>query len=85
MEVSKKKRNIFVIEDAAQGMLSTYKGRPLGSIGHMAAYSFHETKKTIPVGEGGLLIINDAHSLSIVQRLLGRKEPTEVNFSSTDR
>jgi len=59
MEVSKR-RNIFVIEDAAQGMLSTYKGRPLGSIGHMAAYSFHETKNYTSGGEGGLLIINDA-------------------------
>lgn len=52
--------NIFVIEDAAQGMMSTYKGRPLGSIGHMGAYSFHETKNYTSGGEGGLLIINDA-------------------------
>lgn len=50
---------IFVIEDAAQGMMSTYKGRPLGTIGHMAAYSFHETKNFTSGGEGGLLIIND--------------------------
>ncbi len=51
--------NLFVIEDAAQGMMSTYKGRPLGSIGHMGAYSFHETKNYTSGGEGGLLIIND--------------------------
>lgn len=51
---------LFVIEDAAQGMISTYKGRPLGSIGHMAAYSFHETKNLTSGGEGGLLIINEA-------------------------
>jgi len=50
---------LFVIEDAAQGMSSTYKGRPLGSIGHLAAYSFHETKNCTSGGEGGLLIIND--------------------------
>lgn len=50
---------LFVIEDAAQGMMSTYKGRPLGSIGHMGAYSFHETKNYTSAGEGGLLIIND--------------------------
>lgn len=54
-----KRHNLFVIEDAAQGMLSTYKGRALGAIGHMAAYSFHETKNYTSGGEGGLLIIND--------------------------
>ncbi len=54
-----KKYNLFVIEDAAQGMMSTYKGKPLGSIGNMAAYSFHETKNFTSGGEGGLLIIND--------------------------
>lgn len=54
------KYNLFVVEDAAQGMMSTYKGRPLGSIGHMGAYSFHETKNYTSAGEGGLLIINDA-------------------------
>lgn len=53
------RHQLFVIEDAAQGMLSTYKGRPLGSIGHMGAYSFHETKNYTSAGEGGLLIIND--------------------------
>ncbi|WP_227370547.1 dTDP-4-amino-4,6-dideoxygalactose transaminase [Halomonas sp. M20] len=51
---------IFVIEDAAQGMMATYKGRPLGSIGHLGAYSFHETKNYTSGGEGGLLIVNDA-------------------------
>ena len=54
-----KKHGLFVIEDAAQGMLSTYKGRPLGTIGHLGAYSFHETKNYTSAGEGGLLIIND--------------------------
>lgn len=51
--------NIFVIEDAAQGMMSKYKGKHLGCIGHLAAYSFHETKNYTSGGEGGLLIIND--------------------------
>lgn len=50
--------NLLVIEDAAQGIMSSYKGRPLGSIGHMAALSFHETKNIIS-GEGGALLIND--------------------------
>jgi dTDP-4-amino-4,6-dideoxygalactose transaminase len=53
-----KKNNIFVIEDAAQAIDSFYKGKPLGSIGHLAAFSFHETKNVIS-GEGGMLVIND--------------------------
>jgi dTDP-4-amino-4,6-dideoxygalactose transaminase len=52
------KYNLLVIEDAAQAINSFYKGRPLGSIGHLAAFSFHETKN-INSGEGGLLAIND--------------------------
>lgn len=52
------RHSLLVIEDAAQGIMSTYKGRPLGSIGHMAALSFHETKNIIS-GEGGALLIND--------------------------
>lgn len=51
--------DIFVIEDAAQGMMSRYENRALGTIGHLAAYSFHETKNYTSGGEGGLLIIND--------------------------
>jgi len=53
-----KKHNLLVIEDAAQAIMSTYKGRSLGSIGHMSAISFHETKNIIS-GEGGALLIND--------------------------
>lgn len=53
------KYGLFVIEDAAQGMMSRYKGRPLGTMGHLGAYSFHETKNYTSGGEGGLLIIND--------------------------
>ena len=49
---------LLVIEDAAQGVMSSYRGRPLGSIGHMAALSFHETKNIIS-GEGGALLVND--------------------------
>lgn len=52
------KYNLVVVEDAAQAIDSYYKGRPLGSIGHLAAFSFHETKN-INSGEGGLLAIND--------------------------
>ncbi len=53
-----KKHNLFVIEDAAQAIDSFYNGKPLGSIGHLAAFSFHETKNIIS-GEGGMLVIND--------------------------
>ncbi|WP_081001128.1 dTDP-4-amino-4,6-dideoxygalactose transaminase [Pseudomonas brassicacearum] len=58
MSIAERHR-LLVIEDAAQGMMSTYKGRALGTIGHMAAYSFHETKNYTSGGEGGLLLIND--------------------------
>jgi len=52
------KHNLFVIEDAAQAIGAKYKGKPLGSLGHLAALSFHETKNIIS-GEGGALLIND--------------------------
>lgn len=52
------KYNLLVVEDAAQSIDSFYKGRPLGSIGHLSAFSFHETKNIIS-GEGGMLVIND--------------------------
>jgi len=52
------KHNFYVIEDAAHSIDSYYKDRPLGSIGHLAAFSFHETKNVIS-GEGGMLAIND--------------------------
>lgn len=53
------KHNLFVVEDAAQAIDSYYKGKPLGSFGHLAAFSFHETKNIIS-GEGGMLVINDS-------------------------
>jgi dTDP-4-amino-4,6-dideoxygalactose transaminase len=59
-----RRHDLIVIEDAAQGIMSTYKGRPLGSIGHMSCLSFHETKNIIS-GEGGALLLND---LDFVQR-----------------
>lgn len=52
------RHGLLVIEDAAQGVMSTYKGRPLGSIGDLAAISFHETKNVIS-GEGGALLVNN--------------------------
>jgi len=61
------RHHIYVIEDAAQGMLSSYKGRELGTIGHLGTYSFHETKNYTSAGEGGLLIINDEDFLQRAQ------------------
>ncbi len=58
------KNKLFLIEDAAQAIDSYYKGKPLGSFGHFAAFSFHETKNIIS-GEGGMLVIND---LAYVER-----------------
>lgn len=52
------KHHLLVVEDAAQAIDACYKGRPLGSIGHLSAFSFHETKNIIS-GEGGCLCIND--------------------------
>ncbi len=57
MEIAKK-HNIFVVEDAAQGITSTYKGKVLGTIGDLGTYSFHDTKN-ITSGEGGVLLINN--------------------------
>ncbi|MFY9084689.1 dTDP-4-amino-4,6-dideoxygalactose transaminase [Aliarcobacter cryaerophilus] len=58
MEITKK-HNLFLVEDAAQGMMSSYKGKALGTIGNLGVFSFHETKNYTSGGEGGLLIIND--------------------------
>jgi dTDP-4-amino-4,6-dideoxygalactose transaminase len=60
------RRHLLVIEDAAQGLMASFRGRPLGSLGHMAALSFHETKNVIS-GEGGALLVND-------ERFVGRAE-----------
>lgn len=54
-----KKHGLIVIEDAAQGVMSTYKGKALGTIGNFGCFSFHETKN-YSMGEGGALLINDA-------------------------
>jgi dTDP-4-amino-4,6-dideoxygalactose transaminase len=57
-----RRHNILVIEDAAQGVTSTYRGKELGSIGDFGAYSFHETKNVIS-GEGGALLVNGPESV----------------------
>lgn len=72
-------RNIFVIEDAAQAIDSYYKGRPLGSIGHLSAFSFHETKNII-AGEGGMLVINDDRFL-LRSEIIWEKGTNRAAFS----
>ncbi|RYD70956.1 MAG: dTDP-4-amino-4,6-dideoxygalactose transaminase [Verrucomicrobiaceae bacterium] len=59
-----KRRGLVVIEDAAQAALSTYRGRPAGSLGQLAAFSFHETKNLLS-GEGGALLV---HDLALAER-----------------
>ncbi len=58
------KYNLMVVEDAAHAIDAYYKDRPLGSIGHLSAFSFHETKNII-AGEGGMLVVND---MSLLER-----------------
>ena len=69
---------IYVVEDAAQGIDSFYKGKALGTIGHLSAFSFHETKNII-AGEGGLLELT-MNNLLNVQRSSGKKELIEPLF-----
>ncbi len=57
-----KKNNLYVVEDAAQGVMSKYKGRYLGGIGDLGSFSFHETKN-FSMGEGGALVIQNSHFL----------------------
>lgn len=57
-----KKHHLYVIEDAAQGMMSSYKGQQLGTIGDIGCYSFHETKN-YSMGEGGAILLKDGAML----------------------
>ena len=61
-----KRHNLIVIEDAAQGIMSTYKGKALGTIGNFGCYSFHETKN-YSMGEGGALLIRDEKDIEAAE------------------
>lgn len=61
-----KRHNLMVIEDAAQGIMSTYKGQALGAIGDMGCYSFHETKN-FSMGEGGALLMKDSRFIEAAE------------------
>lgn len=65
MEIAKR-HNIYVIEDAAQGIMSTYKGKALGTIGDYGCFSFHETKN-YSMGEGGALLIRDEKNAELAE------------------
>ena len=58
-----RRHNLAIVEDAAQGVMASYKGRALGAIGELGAFSFHETKNIIS-GEGGALLVNDPAMVS---------------------
>ncbi|SCZ81247.1 dTDP-4-amino-4,6-dideoxygalactose transaminase [Pseudobutyrivibrio xylanivorans] len=61
-----KRHNLMVVEDAAQGIMSTYKGKALGTIGDYGCFSFHETKN-YSMGEGGALLIKDENNLEMAE------------------
>ncbi|VVQ32752.1 dTDP-4-amino-4,6-dideoxygalactose transaminase [Pseudomonas fluorescens] len=73
-----RRHNLKVVEDAAQGVMSKYKGRALGSIGHLGAFSFHETKNVIS-GEGGALLVNDP-SLALRAEIIREKGTDRSRF-----
>jgi dTDP-4-amino-4,6-dideoxygalactose transaminase len=73
-----KEHDLFLIEDAAQAIESFYEGKPLGSFGHCATFSFHETKNVV-AGEGGLLVVNDK-SLQKRSEILWEKGTNRTAF-----
>jgi len=73
-----KKYNLFVVEDAAQAIMSRYKGKMLGSIGHIGCYSFHETKNC-HCGQGGAIIVNDEKFVERSQ-IISEKGTNRINF-----
>jgi len=72
------RHGLLVIEDAAQAINSFYKDRALGSIGHLAAFSFHETKN-ITSGEGGMLVVNDSRFVRRAE-IIWEKGTNRVEF-----
>lgn len=74
-----RRHDLLVIEDAAQGVMATYKGRSLGGIGHMGTLSFHETKNIIS-GEGGALLVNDGRALAERAEIIREKGTNRSQF-----
>src|SRR5690606_4724852 len=72
------KHDLWVIEDAAQGVMASYQGRALGSIGHLGTYSFHETKN-LHSGEGGALLVNH-HDFDLQAEVIREKGTDRSRF-----
>lgn len=72
------RHNLLVVEDAAQGVMSTYKEKDLGAIGHIGCYSFHETKN-YSMGEGGAILINDPKLIERAE-IIREKGTNRSNF-----
>jgi dTDP-4-amino-4,6-dideoxygalactose transaminase len=81
MEIANK-YNLYVIEDAAQSIDAFYKQKPLGSIGHLSVFSFHETKNIIS-GEGGMLVINDERFIKRAE-IIWEKGTNRTSFRPSD-
>ena len=77
MDVARR-HDLLVIEDAAQAVTATYKGRPLGAVGHLGAFSFHETKSVI-CGEGGALLASDSKFVDRAE-MIREKGTNRVQF-----
>lgn len=77
MEIANR-HGLLVVEDAAQGVMSTYKGKALGAIGHIGCYSFHETKN-YSMGEGGAILINDPRFVERAE-IVREKGTNRANF-----
>ncbi len=75
-----RRHNLKVVEDAAQGVMSSYKGKALGTIGDFGCYSFHETKN-YSMGEGGALVINNPRTTS-APRSCAKRAPTAPSSSA---
>ena len=78
-----KQHNLKIIEDAAQSIDSYYKGKPLGSIGDLGTFSFHETKN-IHCGEGGMLSINNTKYKRRAE-IIWEKVPTDLPWREVDK
>lgn len=77
MEIAKR-HHLLVVEDAAQGVMSSYKGQALGTIGDFGCYSFHETKN-YSMGEGGALVVNDGRFIEAAE-ILREKGTNRAKF-----
>ncbi len=76
-EIASRNHDLVVVEDAAQGVGATWRGRALGTLGSLGCLSFHETKNVVLCAvEGGALLINDERFVERAERFSARREPT---------